>query len=150
MRTLLFTLALALAGCGGSQLTPPPNFLALQENQNGYHQRATSAQGVVLASREVGNDRHGTLAFWLDAIKQRMRGVRGYALTQESDVHAATGEVGKQLRFGHDEAGGPFIYWLTVYVTHDRIYIVEAGGKKDVFEAAQPQIEQAIRGYRLH
>ena len=29
-------------------------------------------------------------------------------------------------------------------------FALEAGGKKDLFEAAQPQIEQSIGGYRLH
>jgi len=153
MRKLIFglSLVLSLAACGGSShLTPPPNFLELHEDQNGYRQRATSAQGIVVASREVDNERHGTLAFWLDAIKQRMRGVRGYALTEEKDVRAASGETGKQLRFGHDEAGGPFVYWLTVFVTHDHIYIVEAGGKKELFDRSQPQVEQAIAAFRLH
>lgn len=151
MRTIVLALALSLAGCGAaSHISPPANFLELQEGQNGYTQRATSAQGVVIATREVANERHGTLAFWLDAIKQRMRGVRGYALTSETDVHAASGQVGKQLRFGHDEAGGPYVYWLTVYVTPNRVFIVEAGGKKDIFEHAQPQVEQAINGYRFH
>lgn len=150
--SLAFILALAalLGGCGtASHLTPPTNFLELDEPGDSYTQRATSAEGVVMAVREVDNDPYGPLAFWVEAIKRRMRTVRGYALVEEKDVRAASGEAGKQLRFGHDESGGPFFFWLTIFVTNDNVLVLEAGGKKDVFEAAQPQIERAIAAYTI-
>jgi len=141
----------SLAGCGGtaSHLAAPTNFLELDEPGESYAQRATSAEGVVLAVREVQNDPYGPLAFWVEAIKRRMRNVRGYALVEERDVRAASGEAGKQLRFGHDEAGGPYHFWLTVFVTDDYVFVVEAGGKKDLFETAQPEIERALAAYRI-
>jgi len=142
---------LALAACGGtaSHLTAPTNFLELEEPGESYSQRATSAEGVVMAVREVDNDPYGPLAFWVEAIKRRMRTVRGYALLEEKDVRAASGEAGKQLRFGHDESGGPYHFWLTIFVTEGHVFVLEAGGKKDVFEAAQPQVERAIAAYRI-
>lgn len=147
----LVAAALLLAACGGtaSNLTPPANFLELEEPGESYSQRATSAEGVVVAVREVDNDPYGPLAFWVEAIKRRMRTVRGYALIEEKDVRAASGEAGKQLRFGHDESGGPYFFWLTIFVTDDYVFVLEAGGKKDVFEAAQPQVERAIAAYRI-
>lgn len=147
----LVAIALLLAACGGtaSNLTPPTNFLELEEPGESYSQRATSAEGVVVAVREVDNDPYGPLAFWVEAIKRRMRTVRGYALIEEKDVRAASGEAGKQLRFGHDESGGPYFFWLTIFVTDDYVFVLEAGGKKDVFEAAQPQVERAIAAYRI-
>jgi len=142
---------IALAACGGtaSHLTAPTNFLELEEPGESYSQRATSAEGVVMAVREVDNDPYGPLAFWVEAIKRRMRTVRGYALLEEKDVRAASGEAGKQLRFGHDESGGPYHFWLTIFVTEGHVFVLEAGGKKDVFEAAQPQVERAIAAYRI-
>lgn len=147
----LLAAAPLLAACGGtaSHLTAPPNFIELDEPGESYSQRATSAEGVVMAVREIDNDQHGPLAFWVEAIKRRMRTVRGYALVEEKDVRAASGEAGKQLRFGHDEAGGPYFFWLTIFVTHDNVFVLEAGGKKDVFEAAQPQVERAIAAYSI-
>jgi hypothetical protein len=147
----LLATALPLAACGGtaSHLTPPTNFIELDEPGESYSQRATSAEGVVMAVREVDNDPYGPLAFWVEAIKRRMRTVRGYALVEEKDVRAATGEAGKQLRFGHDEAGGPYHFWLTIFVTDDNVLVLEAGGKKDVFEAAQAEVERAIAAYRI-
>ena len=143
--------SVSLTACGGtaSHLVAPTNFLELDEPGESYAQRATSAEGVVLAVREVENAPYGPLAFWVEAIKRRMRNVRGYALVEERDVRAASGEAGKQLRFGHDESGGPYHFWLTVFVTDDYVFVVEAGGKKDLFEAAQPEIERAIAGYRV-
>ena len=144
-------LGTGLYACGGtaSHLVAPTNFLELDEPGESYAQRATSAEGVVLAVREVETAPYGPLAFWVEAIKRRMRNVRGYALVEERDVRAASGEAGKQLRFGHDESGGPYHFWLTVFVTDDYVFVVEAGGKKDLFEAAQPEIERAIAGYRV-
>lgn len=147
----LLTATPLLAACGGaaSHLTPPTSFLELEEAGESYSQRATSAEGVVMAVREVDNDPYGPLAFWVEAIKRRMRTVRGYALVEEKDVRAASGEVGKQLRFGHDESGGPYHFWLTIFVTDGHVFVLEAGGKKEVFEAAQPQVEAAIASYRI-
>ncbi len=147
----LLAASLLLGACGGaaSHLTPPPNFIDLSEPGDSYTQRATSAEGVVMAVREVDNDPYGPLAFWVEAIKRRMRTVRGYALLEEKDVRAASGEAGKQLRFGHDESGGPYFFWLTVFVTDHNVFVLEAGGKKDVFEAAQPEVERAIAAYRI-
>ncbi|MBK8170114.1 MAG: serine/threonine protein kinase [Sandaracinaceae bacterium] len=149
-KTSMIAAVLLLVACGSaSHLTPPANFLALDENEEGYAQRATSAEGVVIATRELDNDHEGTLAFWVEAIKQRMQHTRGYALTAESDISIASGQRGKQLRFGHDEAGGPYVYWLNIFVEGDRVFIVEAGGKQDLFTTTQPQIEQAIAAYRF-
>lgn len=150
MKKHILTLALLLTGCGAaSHITPPPNFLASDDDQEGYEQRATSAEGVVIATREIDNEHEGTLAFWVQAIKQRMQQTRGYALTGESDVRIASGQTGKQLRFGHDETGGPYVYWLNVFVENDHVFIVEAGGKQDLFTAAQSQVEHAISTYRF-
>ncbi len=73
-KTSMIAAVLLLVACGSaSHLTPPANFLALDENEEGYAQRATSAEGVVIATRELDNDHEGTLAFWVEAIKQRMQ-----------------------------------------------------------------------------
>lgn len=145
------TLTILLASaCGpASHITPPPHFLSLDSEEEGYAERATSADGIVLATRELDNEHEGTLAFWVQAIKEHMQQTRGYALTAESDVRIASGQTGKQLRFGHDETGGPYVYWLSVFVEGDRIFLVEAGGKQSLFTASQAQIEQAIQGYRF-
>ena len=153
--SVLVAVALTLvAGCGGRHfaLTAPGNFIELDprvQESYGYRYRATTADGVVIGVREIENERHGSPAFWLDAIRNSLRREGGYALLEESDVHAATGESGHTLRFGRDEDADPYTYWLTLFVTNDRIYLIEAGGRRETFAAAQADVEAAIAAFRI-
>ena len=78
-----------------------------------------------------------------------MRTVRGYALVEESEVRAATGEAGLQMRFGRDENSRPYHYWLTLFVTPAKIYVIEAGGEQELFEASREGIEASITAFRI-
>ena len=153
MRALALTLALTLAGCGsGFTVHAPDDFVSLDDSSTharGYALRATSADGVVMGVRTLENDRHGSSDFWVEAIRNRLRRDQGYALTSEADVSAASGEHGHQMRFGHDDAGRPYVYWVTVFVTHDHIFVVEAGGRRDRFEPATSQVEASLATFRI-
>lgn len=151
IRVTLFVLL--LAGCGaGFTVDAPRDFVSLDDassHYRGYALRATSADGVVMGVRALQNDRHGSSEFWVEAIRNRLRRDQGYALTSESEVHAATGETGHQMRFGHDDGGHPYVYWVTVFVTHERIFVVEAGGRRDRFEPATASVETALGTFRI-
>ncbi|MBX7191383.1 MAG: serine/threonine protein kinase [Sandaracinaceae bacterium] len=155
MRALVFTLAaaLALAGCGHHfQIHTPDRFVELEpgaQERMGFAYRATSANGAVLAVREIDNDRHASAEFWVEAVRNRVRRAGGYALLSESEVRSADGRTGHQMRFGRDEGQHPYAYWVTLFVTPDRIFVVEAGGRREPFEAEQASIEQAIGALRL-
>ncbi len=152
--TLLALSLVALAsGCGQRfAVTTPADFLELSHDDSrrwGYEHRATTADGVVIGVREIENPQHGSRDFWVDAIRNRLRRDAGYALTSEADVTAASGERGHQLRFGHDESSRPYVYWITVFVTPDRVFVVEAGGRQQHFEAAQARVEAAVSSFRV-
>lgn len=153
---LLVTLSLAaglpvLAGCGSSaSVEAPANFVVLEDDSyGGYEQRATNAHGVVLAVRDLDNEVEGNLQFWVDAIKNRLRTRGGYALLEEAEVQAASGHTGHQMRYGRDESGTSYHYWVSVFVTGERIVLVEAGGRREIFEETQPEVEQAIASLHL-
>jgi hypothetical protein len=144
---LLFPFALLLAGCGPSfEAATPPGFVEL-EDQNLYDYRATSADGLVLAVREIDHDPKGAMAFWTRAIENRMRQRGGYALLGTHDVKSKDGVDGKQLRFGHDESGKPHLYYVTVFVTEKHIFLVEAGGTKELMERNAKDIDWAISNF---
>ncbi len=149
-RTLLLPLCLLLlTACGHSfQAATPPGFIEL-ENQDdyGYAWRATTADGVVLAVREIDNDPKGPIEFWTRAIENSMRQRGGYALLGQGDVKNAQGLTGKQLRFGHDEASKPHLYTVTVFVTDSHIYVLEAGGTKEQMQAQAKQIDWWVRSF---
>lgn len=148
---LLTALLVTLTGCSGFALRPPEHFVELEEPEwSGFALRAVNADGVVLGVREVDNDPHGTLTFWTDAIRNRLRTVRGYALVEERSVKAATGQTGHQLLLGRDEGSQTYDYWVTVFVTERRVLVVEAGGRREEFDRVQHAVRRAIDGLEIH
>lgn len=144
-RTILFAAvaALALVACGRPfKVQTAPGFVELEAQEPEYEFRATSPEGVVMAIKtvDVPEDK-GDLDFWSKAITLQMRDVQGYALVESKDVTSLDGTKGKQLRFGHDEDNKPFVYWVTLYVAQDRLFLVEAGGAKGAFERFGPSVE---------
>lgn len=152
VRTTLATLALAtvLVGCGPSFVPhAPAGFVEIENEYDAYDYRATTADGLVVGVRELEHDPQGAPAFWLTAIKNRMRERGGYALLEEVAVTSADGVAGTQLRFGHDEASGePHLYYLTLFVTDDALYLVEVGGTKELMTTHQADVAAAVAQFR--
>ncbi|UJR81302.1 serine/threonine protein kinase [Sandaracinus amylolyticus] len=152
-RTILFALALTLGACGPHfGIDTPDDFVSLDEGtqqQRGYAMRATTADGVVIAVREIDDPRRGTRDFWVEAIRNRLRRAGGYALLEEEDIRAASGDTGHQMRFGRDESGRPYAYWITVFVREGRVTVVEAGGRREVFDEEVEDVRRAIASIRI-
>ena len=153
-RTLLSTLvALTALACTPTFATPK-GFVDLDEHGT-YDQRATTADGMVLAGREIENDPEGDLAFWSHAIENQMRLRGGYALLEKKKVKTVNGYEGEELRFGHDQGNKPHLYRIALYVTKGgfwedgTIYLVEAGGPKELVEKNAASIDWAIRNVRV-
>ncbi len=148
-----FSLCLAItllgaAGCGHSfEATTPPGFVEL-EDQEAYDYRATTADGLVIAVREIDHDPKGEIGFWTRAIENRMRQRGGYALLSTKDVKTGGGLPGKQLRFGHDESGKPHLYTVTIFVTDDHIFLLEAGGTKELVEKQSAELDAFVEKFR--
>ena len=143
MRRLAFVLAVLLVACGRPfDVKTAPGFLELKDSQH-FAYRATTPEGVVFGVRVVDIEGDGSQdpAFWTRALTLQLRDVSGDALTDTRDVRSRDGAPGKQLRFGHDESGKPYVYWLTFFPSGDHLVIAEAGGSKARFDAAQSSVE---------
>lgn len=144
----LLGLLSSASGCHSHpQLTTPRQFVELEEPSGShYAYRATTADGVVVAVRELAVDpqRGGDLTFWLDALRLRLAQMGGYALLGTDDIVTRAGWKGKRLRFGYDDKGKPHSYWVAVFIHDSRLYLVEAGGHDTVFRAHEPEIGAAI------
>jgi hypothetical protein len=154
----MFTIvaAMALSGCATFAIETPPRMVVLNEGDySNYQWRATTPDGVVLAVRVIeqddsyGSSPRGSMDFWADAIRLRLRTQSGYALIEEKVVTAKSGEEGRQLRFGRDEGTTPYVYWITLFRTDDYVHVVECGGKKELFDTNQQAIERAIASYEV-
>lgn len=145
MRIQHLVLAAALAalsvGCThGPALATPPGFVRLQDP--GYDYRATTAEGVVIAVRELDNEPRGDLAFWSGALQARLS--RSYTASSVQAVESAAGWPGRQLRFTATRGGRPHGYWATVFVHEDKVYLVEAGGDQAWFAEREEEVMEAI------
>ena len=58
----------------------------------------------------------------------------------------ARGLEGGQLRFGHDEGSRPYLYYLTLFVTK-RIFLVEAGGARDLVTRESPKTDAFVDSF---
>ena len=151
--SLTLAFALGAFGCTPTFATPK-GFVDLDESTS-YDQRATTADGLVLAGREIENDPEGDLAFWSHAIENQMRMRGGYALIDKRKVNTANGHEGEVLRFGHDEGNEPHLYYVALFVTpgtfweDGTIYLVEAGGPRELVEKSAASIDWAIRNVRV-
>lgn len=138
----------AATGCGAPfEAATPPGFVDLSDRYEDDEYRATTADGLVLGTRAFENDPPAELSFAVQATKNRMRELGGYSLIGERDVKARNGLPGKQLEFGHDEESTPHLYLLTLFVTEDYLFVLEAGGTKAQVDAGRAQIDWSVQNF---
>ena len=140
-----------LTGCGYAfEASTPPGFVELKHQQDaGYAYRATNADGLVMAVRQLDNDPKGEISFWEQAVENQLRQRAGYSLLDKRDVKSADGTPGRQLRFGHDEGKTPHLYYVTLFVNDRHIYLVEQGGTKELVEARAADLDGAVARFRV-
>jgi hypothetical protein len=127
----------------------PAGFAVLPDQQE-YVYRATSADRVVLAVRVEKNEPRANLDFWFDVLDGNLRR-SGYAPEGEiRQVRAGSGQAGRQIRYTREVAGRSNRFWLTVFVTESKVWVVEAGGDADRFkDKAQQAVQKAIESMSL-
>ncbi|HEU4410448.1 MAG TPA: serine/threonine protein kinase [Polyangiaceae bacterium] len=128
-------LGLGAAGCGRPfDIKTPPGFVELEEDRLDYDYRASSATGVVSALRVIDTKGKGDLAFWTNVVNTRVREELGYAPFGESGLGEGGGAKGRLLRFGYEQGGRVYLYEIALFVGRKHLYVLEAGGRKDLFE----------------
>jgi hypothetical protein len=130
LRPLLLAALLLASACGRPFVPSTPGSFTELKDQAGFDYRAVSADGVVLGVQAHPNDPKVDLAFAERAFEQQMQ-AGGYALLEKRDVKSGDGLVGKQFRLGHDESNNPHLYYVTLFVTDEYVYVLEAGGTKE-------------------
>jgi hypothetical protein len=127
--------ALCAVGCAkGYAVETAPGFVKMAGDQQPYDWRAVAPEGVAVAVRVVKLDEAADLPFWTQTVSLRMREMDGYSLLSTSDVRSRDGVAGKELVFGHDEAGKPFLYRVRIFLAGNHLYVAEAGGAKEQME----------------
>ncbi len=153
---LLLSLSItALVGCGRPyDVATPAGFVELTEggqrsyDGNADEYRASTADGVVLGVRAWDNEPKVDLGLAARALENRTRLGQGYALLEKKEVVAANGTKGTELRLGHDQDGQAHLYTVIIFVTEDHVYLVEAGGKKELVEKAASSIDWFVKNFQ--
>lgn len=146
---LLAATAISLSACGKPfDVKTAPGFVALEDQQD-HAYRATTPEGVVVGIRVIDDEERGDLAFWTQAIVLQLRDTAGYALLDSTETASNDGTKGRLLRFGHDEDGKPYSYWVTIYLAQGRLFVVEAGGAKPAFDRARPSVEWMMKSVKV-
>ena len=137
-------LAVSLAACThGGRLDTPAGFANLGE-QGDFSYRATSAKGVVVATRTEPNDVKANTEFWAETLDLRLKDAGYTAEGPSRAVRTDKGLTGAQLRYTTTRAGREHRYWVTVFATKSKVYVVEAAGDKTPFDASTAAVEKAI------
>jgi hypothetical protein len=138
---------LLAVGCNsGARVSAPDGFAELDEGET-YSYRATNAAGVVIGVRTEDNNPRGNLDFWTSAVDLKLK-KSGYAAVSEeaAKVSSETGLDGRRLRYRTQKDGRTHEYWVTVFVTEDKVIVVEAAGDEAYFDAkTQKRIEAAVK-----
>jgi hypothetical protein len=144
MKTLATVLFLTLlVGCAhGAKLDTPRGFANLGDNHE-FSFRAANAKGIVLTTRTQDNEVKANTEFWAEALDAKLRD-KGYSPEASRAVKTGRGLEGTQLRYVTSHDGRPFRYWVTVFSTASKVYVVEAAGDKEPFDQQVAIVENAI------
>ncbi len=138
------------AGCTShARLAAPDGFADLRGGS--FDDRVVAPDGVVVGVRSHANEVHGNLDFWTRVVSKNLEDQSYKAEPgKPRSVQAKNGVEGRQIRYTLEQGGRTEQYWLTLFVTEDRVFVVEAGGDAAYFNAdVQPKVEAAIASIDL-
>ena len=131
--------AVAVSGCASFTATAPLGFAAVSGHDPF---RAISPDGVVFRVRHEANQPKAELAFWKEALKNRLLAV-GYTYVSEREVKAS-GRPGALLELAAPMGQVDFSYLVAIFVTAGDVVIVETAGPVLKLKERVPAVEAAI------
>ena len=148
MRRLMLCAAMTLlpAACTTFQIHAPAGFAELTEDER-YDYRATNADGVVIAVRALRNSPEAGLEFWGHVVDERLRRDGYLADGAAEAVHDERGVPGVMLRYHCTIGGRAHRYLVAVYVRGSKVYVLEAGGDREVFDPVAEVVERSLRSF---
>lgn len=144
---LLLALSLLAPACASFHVNTPNGFAELEDDER-YDYRATNADGVVIAVRVVRNEPRASLEFWGRVVDERLRR-QGYVPEGNPEpVRSANGLPGVMFRYAATVGGREHRYHVAVFVQNRKVFVLEAGGDREVFDPAAPAVARALRSFR--
>lgn len=139
LRTVSIASWLLLGGCTPYAAQAPKGFATFEE---GDDFRAANHDGVLYRVRTEDNEPHAELAFWKEALKERMDAA-GYVLLGDETLKAQQ-KPGYLLKLAAPVGTVDYAYWVAIFVHDDNIVLAEATGPATVFKKHEDTIRTAI------
>jgi len=146
---VIASIGLFMGGCASrAHLTTPSGFAEIDSDK--YDYRATNPNGVVVGVRTHANDVHGNLDFWTGVLSKNLEEQSYKPDAKAHSIKTHEGIEGRQIRYTVASSGREEKYWLTLFVTDKRVYVVEAAGDSAYFDQdVLPKVEAAIASLDL-
>ena len=145
---LILALSLLAPACASFHLNTPNGFAQLEDDER-YDYRATNADGVVIAVRVERNEPLANLEFWGRVVDERLRR-QGYVPDGNPEpVQSANGIPGVLFHYGATIGGREHRYQVAVFVRARKVFVVEAGGDREVFDPAAAAVSRSLRSFRM-
>jgi hypothetical protein len=152
LTTIAFT-----TSCDSFKPNTPEGFVAFEDitakhwwqthdTRSGYDYRAITPDGVVLAIRRFENDPKASIAYWSEAVQQRLRANGSYRVDSERDLSNHQGIPGHELTLKLGEGAAEQIYRVSLIEHGKWIYVLESGGSSAKVAQRTAAIDQAVQG----
>jgi hypothetical protein len=148
MRKLALVVFLLAAACGPKVAAKPATGFVELKDDPLYDFRAVAPDGVAVAARIVKLEEAQDVAFWERAVALRMREMEGYALVETKAAKTVDGANGRELVFGHDQQGKPYVYRVRLFVDHGKLLVLEAGGQREQMERYAASVEWMLGQFK--
>lgn len=145
LHLLLVLAALLFPGCGPHyRMDAPQEFVKYQRGHGRF--AWTTADGVRVKARDVKNDPKADLPFWTDALKRHLN-ARGYVQKSDTCFDTQTGRKACTVEWLVPRGNEDWVFGVTVFVTGDRVTLVEAAGPFARYRAVEPQLVVALKSF---
>ncbi len=143
--TRIFLIAISVLAVSACVTVKTPDGYAQRDRTGSYRYKAVSTDANTLSLRVQRNEdkAKGTLDFWTEAARKHMTLSRGYELKEEGKFVSDEGP-GRWILFTRKYRGTDYLYLLGLVVDGRRIFVLEGGGEKDVFEPDVPKLVKAF------
>jgi hypothetical protein len=131
----------------GVKCSLPAGFTTYYEYD--WRTRAVSPAGVHIKLVRRANVKDATLNDWAMAIKRTLETARGMAVQPPRALTLASGEPAMIINATAQRDGKPFGYLAGFTTTSRHVYLFEAWGPQDAFNAALPALEQSVKSIRI-
>ena len=129
-----------LVACQHYKAVQPDGFAAFKSSGEF---RAASADGVIFRVREAKNKPEAELAFWKEALSNRMRDA-GYTFLSDGEIKAAKDHPGYLIALSAPVGPVDYSYLVSVFVSGSQVVIAEAAGDVTKLEAHKAAILAAM------